>query len=118
MAKRSLTELREEMRSVARGERTPSEIPAGAVLNLLAEPSALDLLRLIAENEPGSVSELAELACRAQSNVSRTLHQLATYGLVRLEREGKEVRPVLATREITVDLAHSTYRTVRKKVAA
>jgi predicted transcriptional regulator len=73
----------------------------------------MELLRLIAEISPQSVSELAVRSGRAQANVSRALHRLATHGLIRLERDGKQVRPVLVTREIHVDLVHSTYQAVR-----
>jgi len=45
-----------------------------------------DLLRIIAEKAPGSLDELAELAGRKKSNLSRTLKTMANYGLVRLER--------------------------------
>ncbi|NPD69992.1 helix-turn-helix domain-containing protein (plasmid) [Lichenicola cladoniae] len=113
MAKRSLIELREEMRAVARGDRQASALPAGAVLDVLSVPENLDLLRMIANSAPASVSELAALANRAQANVSRALHRLATHGLISLEREGKQVRPVLIAQEIRVNLAQSTYRTVR-----
>ena len=118
MAKRSLIELREEMRAVARGDREASALPAGALLDVLSVPENLDLLRMIAEEAPRSVSELAARAGRAQANVSRALHRLATHGLVRLERDGKQVRPQLVAQEVRVDLARSTYRTVRVLEAA
>ena len=44
------------------------------------------LLKLIAEEEPESLAELAELSGRAKSNLSRTLRALEQYGLVHLER--------------------------------
>jgi predicted transcriptional regulator len=45
-----------------------------------------DLLRMIADKAPGSLEELAQLAGRKKSNLSRTLKTMANYGLVRLER--------------------------------
>ncbi len=45
-----------------------------------------ELLRIIAEEAPGSLDELARLSGRAKSNLSRTLKTMAGYGLVRLER--------------------------------
>lgn len=110
MAKKSLAELRDEMRAVVRGEREASPLPAGALLGTLSSQGNLDLLRLINQTQPTSVSELAELAGRAQPNVSRALQQLARHGLIRLEREGKEVRPVVVARKIDIDLATGTYR--------
>ena len=44
-----------------------------------------DLLRVIAEQAPGSLDELARITGKAKSNLSRTLKTMAGYGLVRLE---------------------------------
>src|SRR5690348_7489841 len=43
MAKRSLSELRDEMRAVARGEREASPLPAGSLLGTLSSQGNLDL---------------------------------------------------------------------------
>ena len=45
-----------------------------------------ELLRVIAEQAPGSLDELARITGKAKSNLSRTLRTLEAYGLVRLER--------------------------------
>ncbi len=45
-----------------------------------------DLLRVIVEQAPGSLDELARLTGKAKPNLSRTLKTMAGYGLVRLER--------------------------------
>jgi predicted transcriptional regulator len=117
MTTKSLRDLREEMRSVARGEREPAPLPASAMLSTLSSPGNLDLLRIISQERPASVSQLAERTGRAQSNVSRSLQVLARYGLIRLEREGKEVRPVPLARSVDVDLAAGTYRTLAAPAA-
>jgi predicted transcriptional regulator len=44
------------------------------------------LLRVIVEQAPGSLDELAQITGKAKSNLSRTLKTMAGYGLVRLER--------------------------------
>jgi predicted transcriptional regulator len=44
------------------------------------------LLALIAEQQPDSLEALASASGRAKSNLSRTLHTMAHYGLVRLEK--------------------------------
>jgi predicted transcriptional regulator len=108
--KTSLNRLREEMRAVARGERTPPPLPAASVLSVLASAGNLELLRIIASERPESISRLAEHVGRAQPNISRALQQLLRYGLIRLVREGKEVRPELAVAEIDIDLKLGTYR--------
>jgi DNA-binding transcriptional ArsR family regulator len=58
------------------------------------------------------VQRLAALTGRVQSNVSRSLQQLAQHGLVRLVQEGKEVRPLPAASALAIDLMAGTYRTV------
>ena len=45
-----------------------------------------ELLRIIAEEAPGSLDELARISGRAKSNLSRTLKTMAGYGLIRIER--------------------------------
>lgn len=107
--KRSLTDLRDEMRAVARGERRASPLPARALLSVLSSQGNLDLLKAINQHRPQTVTELTELLGRVQPNVSRSLQQLAKLGLIRLEKTGKEVRPVPLASEIDIDLIHGTY---------
>ncbi|MGZ2432697.1 HVO_A0114 family putative DNA-binding protein [Neorhizobium petrolearium] len=45
-----------------------------------------ELLRVIDEQSPGSLEELAQITGRAKSNLSRTLKTMAGYGLVRMEK--------------------------------
>lgn len=52
-----------------------------------------ELLRVIVEKAPASLDELSEITGRATSNLSRTLKKMETYGLVRLEREGRKLAP-------------------------
>ena len=47
-----------------------------------------ELLETIARERPGSLTELAELAGRNKSNLSRTLKTMSRYGLVEL-KEGE-----------------------------
>src|ERR1700722_17343601 len=108
MARTSLTELREEMRGVARGKRRASPLPAGPLLAALSRES-LDLLGVLLHRRPASITELVSITGRAQPNVSRSLQTLAAHGLVRLVREGREVRPEAVASAVTVDLATGTY---------
>lgn len=56
-----------------------------------------DLLRVIADKAPASQDELAHLTGWKKSNLSRTLHTMAGYGLIRLERgERGRITPKLA----------------------
>lgn len=63
----------------------------------------LELLRIIAEQKPQSIADLADRTGRAASNLSRTLTRLAGYGFVRLERDaGNVVRPVAQATEYVI----------------
>jgi len=65
-----------------------------------------ELLALIAERQPDSLDALAMASGRAKSNLSRTLHTMARYGLVRLEKgEGRKIRPVVAFQKVELRLA-------------
>lgn len=110
MARKSLSELREEMRAVARGERKASPLPAAPLLAALSR-EALELLAVLLRKHPASVSELVELTGRAQPNISRSLQLLARYRLIRLSREGREVRAEPMAKAVRVDLATGTYET-------
>ena len=52
-----------------------------------------ELLRVIAEKAPASLEELSQITGRALSNLSRTMKTMESYGLVRLEKEGRKVAP-------------------------
>lgn len=109
MKRTSLTDLKNEMIAVARGEREPPLAPASVLLAALS-PEALALLQTILQERPATIARLAELINRAQPNVSRSLQQLASLGLVRLERNGREVKPVVIARTLTLDLSTGTCR--------
>ena len=65
-----------------------------------------ELLALIAERQPDSLDALAAASGRAKSNLSRTLHTMARYGLVRLEKgEGRKIKPVLTFERVELRLA-------------
>jgi predicted transcriptional regulator len=110
MTRTSLIELREEMRAVARGERQASPLPAAPLLAALSR-DALDLLGVVLRERPASVAALVALTGRAQPNVSRSLQLLARHRLIRLVREGREVRPEPIASAVRVDLTTGTYET-------
>ena len=105
---RTLVDLREEMRAVVRGDERASSRPfkAETAIDLfgILTPSNRALLQAIGRDRPDSVSRLAELTGRAQSNVSRSLQELAKFGLVRMVREGQAIRPELSVTHLDVDL--------------
>ncbi|MDA8350904.1 MAG: transcriptional regulator [Pseudomonadota bacterium] len=62
------------------------------------------MLHLIAARAPESLDELVELTGRAKPNLSRTLHRLASYGIVRIERRGRKIVPTLLCARIELIL--------------
>ncbi|RAI41944.1 hypothetical protein CH341_20615 [Rhodoplanes roseus] len=77
---------------------------AEAMVKLLSEEN-LALLHLISERRPGSLRELATLANRKESNLSRTLKKLRSAGIVDFEdRPGRARVPRLAARRVTLEL--------------
>jgi predicted transcriptional regulator len=63
------------------------------------------LLRVIREQKPESLSQLAEVTGRAPSNLSRTLKTMERYGLVEMRRELRTVRPVVKASEFVIKAA-------------
>lgn len=64
-----------------------------------------ELLRVIAEQAPSSLEELAEITGRAKSNLSRTLKKMASYGLVRMESgEGRRLAPKVVHDMVELEL--------------
>jgi predicted transcriptional regulator len=88
----SYDEMKALTLAIARGQRklAPQEprvwFPSTESFAKVLSAGNRDLLRVIAENAPGSLEELAALTSRKKSNLSRTLKTMANYGLVRLER--------------------------------
>ena len=65
-----------------------------------------ELLALIAKKEPESISQLAILSHRSQSNLTRTLKKMEHYGLVRMKAgvKGKK-QPSVPYTDILVDMS-------------
>ncbi len=61
------------------------------------------LIRVIAEQHPASIAELSQKTGRAASNLSRTLHRLARFGFVALERQpGNVLKPIARAVEYNI----------------
>jgi predicted transcriptional regulator len=60
-----------------------------------------ELLRVIANRRPQSVSALAAMTGRAEQNLLRTLRKLTEAGIVRLDHgAGRAYKPVVAARKV------------------
>jgi predicted transcriptional regulator len=107
----SYEEMKARTMQVARGERRigPGE---PKVWFTSTEPFAKvlsagnrDLLRVITEQSPASLDELARITGKAKSNLSRTLKTMAGYGLVTLERgERGRIAPKVVHDRVELEL--------------
>jgi predicted transcriptional regulator len=105
--------LREAMRRVARGDRTPREQElyfenVDDLRRILTE-KRLELLLAITRHRPASVHELAELVGRDYKNVSTDVALLERLGVVSLEArrgKGRAQTPTVLYDElhVTIDL--------------
>jgi predicted transcriptional regulator len=74
-----------------------------AAIRVLSDEN-LALLKAIRELHPESIEELAKAVGRLQPNVSRSLHTMEPYGLVRLVRKGRVVMPETAIDHVTMEV--------------
>ena len=72
-----------------------------SLANVLSKENQ-QLLKLIAEQQPQSVTELATLSGRAVSNVSRTLKTLAKYNLIEMRTTKTMLRPIVIHQKFIV----------------
>ena len=106
----NLRSLRNEMKSVARGERPapadaarPSFNSVDAVVRLLT-PENRALLAIIRDRKPQSVAELAQMSGRAQPNLTRTLAKLESAGFITMKAVGRRKAPSVAVKKIVVEI--------------
>ena len=62
-----------------------------------------DLLKLIIEHKPASLTELEEISQRKKSNLSRTLKTLERYGIVSLNKEKGKLIPIVKASKFKVE---------------
>lgn len=92
--------IRERVLAIAKGEYNPKPGEPKVwftSMKSLAEVLSDDnraLLKVIEEAQPDSISNLAELTGRKQSNLSRTLKTMSSYGLVEMRKENRHIRPI------------------------
>lgn len=100
--------LFEEMKVVARGEKKapadasmPSVESAEVLLRLLTKENR-ELLRMIRDEKPESVADLARMSHRAQPNLLRTLNKLQAFGLIEMRASGSRRMPVTKIKRLDV----------------
>lgn len=103
--------IRARALAIARGDHQPRTSEPRiwfTSMRSLAEVLSDDnraLLRVIREQKPESLSQLAEFTGRAPSNLSRTLKTMERYGLVEMQRKLRTVRPVVTASEFVIRAA-------------
>ena len=66
-----------------------------------------ELLRIIREQKPASLKELALVSGRNSSNLSRTLNTMSRYGIVDLVKQERAVKPVVKITDFKVEFGLS-----------
>ncbi|WCG84274.1 HVO_A0114 family putative DNA-binding protein [Pectobacterium sp. A5351] len=92
--------IRARMLAIVKGQYKPEEGEPKVwftSMNALAQVlnnENIALLRLMDEQKPETLTELAEMSGRQKSNLSVTLKTLNSHGFVRLEKVGRSVKPI------------------------
>ena len=92
--------IRERALAIARGDIRPKPSDPKILFTSMRSLSQVlsdenrALLEVIRVARPTSISELADLTGRKQGNLSRTLKTMSRYGLVKLEKTDRSVRPI------------------------
>jgi predicted transcriptional regulator len=100
--------IRARVLAIARGEYKPRKnepkvwFPSMKSVAEVLSDNNRALLKMIAEIQPESLSELADAAGRQPSNLSRTLKTMEHYGFVELKKENKSVRPIVKATEFEI----------------
>lgn len=92
--------IRERIYAIAKGEYKPKSgepkvwfTSMKSLAEVLSDENRA-LLNVIRNRQPKSISSLAEITGRKQSNLSRTLKTMSNYGFVEMRRENNHVRPI------------------------
>lgn len=92
--------IRERMLAIAKGEIKPKAsdpkvwFTSMRSLSQVLSDENRALLDLIRTSRPSSISELADITGRKQGNLSRTLKTMSRYGLVKMEKNDRSIRPI------------------------
>lgn len=103
-------DLRNEMKAVARvkkpapADAARTSFQSADVLLRLLTPENRTLLRMIRDERPQSVAELARLSKRAEPNLLRTLGKLEAFGLIEMQSAGRRRIPVPIVHKLSVEI--------------
>ena len=110
-SKASVAEQRARSLAIAAGsrQRDPTEpnvwFPSVVAVSRVLSDENMALLKVIREQRPQSMDALAKIVGKQAPNVSRSLHLMAQYGLVRLVKHGRTVTPEATSEHVSVNFA-------------
>lgn len=101
------TDLQETLAALDDGEpveKRPARLTVESLetFGRIFRPTNMELLEALASHDPESIRELARIVDRHPPEVTENVTELADYGLVELEDNGRAKRPVLWYDEIEV----------------
>ena len=103
--------IRQRVLAIAKGEITPKPsdpkvwfTSMRSLAEVLSDENRA-MLDVIRQSNPNSISELAQLTGRKQGNLSRTLKTMSHYGLVRMEKNERFLRPVVLADSYQLSIA-------------
>lgn len=106
---RTRQEAREKIAALDRDEDVEDmlvlNLPSYAELARLMREKNLELLRVLAQHNPASIRETAELVERDYKEVHRNLGELETLGVVEFEEDGRSKRPVVRFDDLEIDVS-------------
>lgn len=97
--------------SIAKGEYKPKKGEPKVFFSSMKSLSEVlsdknrQLLKIIAEQQPQTLSELADLSGRQPSNISRTLKTLEAYGIVEMIKVKRSKRPIVKAIDFDIQLS-------------
>ena len=95
----ALPEQRARSLAIAAGTRTRGEdepnvwFPSVAAMARVLSDENMALLKVVRDQQPDSMDTLAKVVGKQAPNVSRSLHTMADYGLVKFIKNGRTVMP-------------------------
>ena len=105
----SKEEYRQRTIAIAKGEYVPKHGEPKVWFESLQSMAQVlssenqELLKIIIDRKPASLKELEEMTGRKSSNLSRTLNLMASFGIVSLEKDKKNVRPIVKATSFKVE---------------
>ncbi|MBF0236045.1 MAG: transcriptional regulator [Desulfamplus sp.] len=109
----SRDEYKKRTIAIARGEYKPEKNEPKIWFESLQSMAQVlsnenqNLLKTIINQKPDSLKELEKATGKKSSNLSRTLKLMARYGIIRLEKHSRNIRPIVEATDFRVEFGLS-----------